>query len=166
MGRLCAQPADTGQIRGIVTDVLFYHLTASSIDAALPPILGKALERGWRVHIQSPEEERIRGLDNHLWTFVDDSFLPHGRDPDTASDQPIYLTTREDVANEAEMAVYLDGALPEPKKLQKFKRVCIFFDGLNEDAVGLARKQWVTLKDAGLETKYWAQEDGKWTQKG
>ncbi|MGG2476032.1 DNA polymerase III subunit chi, partial [Rhizobium sp. BR5] len=60
-----------------MTEILFYHLTESKLEDALPPLLEKSLERGWKVAIQTVDEERRDFLDTHLWTFRDDSFLPH-----------------------------------------------------------------------------------------
>src|SRR3979490_3425981 len=60
-----------------MTEVLFYHLQNMSLESVLPPLLEKSLERGWRVVVQSTSQERADALDAHLWTYRDDSFLPH-----------------------------------------------------------------------------------------
>ena len=75
-----------------MTEVLFYHLENQPVERVLPPLLEKSLERGWRVVVQTASEERADALDSHLWTYRDDSFLPHGtwRDRD-AAEQPIIL---------------------------------------------------------------------------
>ena len=76
-----------------MTDILFYHLTESKLEDALPPLLDKSVERGWRVVVQTADEARRDALDTHLWTYRADSFLPHGTDAaDFAADQPILLT--------------------------------------------------------------------------
>ena len=33
------------------------------------------------------------------------------------------------------------------------------------DQVGATRDYWTSLKSSGLETRYWAQDNGKWVQK-
>ena len=60
-----------------MTEVLFYHLQNMSLESVLPPLLEKSLERGWRVVVQSTSQERTEALDAHLWTYRDNSFLPH-----------------------------------------------------------------------------------------
>ena len=60
-----------------MTEILFYHLQGMSLESVLPPLLEKSLERGWRVVVQSTSPERTEALDAHLWTYSDDSFLPH-----------------------------------------------------------------------------------------
>ena len=81
-----------------MTEVLFYHLQNMSLESVLPPLLEKSLERGWRVVVQSTSQERTDALDAHLWTYRDDSFLPHAtwRVSD-AQDQPIILAVEADI---------------------------------------------------------------------
>lgn len=67
-----------------MTEVLFYHLTESKLEDALPPLLEKSVERGWRVAVQLKDAARRDLLDQHLWTFREDSFLPHGTDEGTS----------------------------------------------------------------------------------
>ena len=76
-----------------MTEVLFYHLQRQPIEKVLPNLLERSLERGWRAVVQASSEDRVDALDAHLWTFSDDSFLPHGTDREaTAGQQPIVLT--------------------------------------------------------------------------
>ena len=95
-----------------MTEVLFYHLQNMSLDSVLPPLLEKSLERGWRVVVQSTSQERADALDAHLWTYRDDSFLPHAtwRAGD-AQDQPIILAVEEGNPNRANVRFLIDNAL-------------------------------------------------------
>ena len=61
-----------------MTEVLFYHLGRQPLDRVLPGLLEKTLERGWRAVVQAGSRERVEALDTLLWTYADDSFLPHG----------------------------------------------------------------------------------------
>ena len=94
-----------------MTEVLFYHLQNMSLESVLPPLLEKSLERGWRVVVQSTSPERTDALDAHLWTYRDDSFLPHAtwRDGD-AQDQPIMLSIEEGNPNRANVRFLIDNA--------------------------------------------------------
>ena len=62
-----------------MAEVLFYHLTAAPLEATLPDLLEKSLARGWRVLLRAGSEAGLGFLDDRLWTFRDDAFLPHGR---------------------------------------------------------------------------------------
>lgn len=145
-------------------EIRFYHLTQSPLEHTLPGLLAKSLERGWRVIVQGGDEARLRFLDTHLWTYTDESFLPHGLEGEGAA-QPIWLTTSESNPNSAGVLMLIDGARATPKRMGEFDLVALFFDGANEAAVARAREDWKAVDNAGLPAVYWAQENGGWVQK-
>src|SRR5215469_1852459 len=112
-----------------MTEILFYHLQRQPIEKVLPVLLEKSLERGWRVAVQSSSDERIEALDALLWTYRDDSFLPHGTyKENSAADQPILLTVKEDNPNRAAVRFLIDGS-PMPTDSAAYDRVVVLFDG-------------------------------------
>ena len=140
----------------------FYHLERTGVEAALPPLLEKCLQRGWRAVVRGGLQERLEALDQALWTWKDDSFLPHGLDGrDAPERQPILLTTAVGAANGAQALFLVDGA--EPGDIAPFERASIMFDGRDEAALVHARLQWKSAKDAGTEVAYWKQSaEGRW----
>jgi len=148
-----------------MTEILFYHLTESTLEDALPGLLERSLQRGWRVVVQTGSEDRRDALDQHLWTFRDDSFLAHGTDREAfPGEQPVLLTTGTDNANGAQIRFLVDGA--EPPDLAAYERAVFLFDG--HDAVHLeaARNHWKAMKAAGHEVTYWQQTpDRRWERK-
>jgi DNA polymerase III subunit chi len=146
-----------------MTEVWFYHLQQRSLEGVLPPLLEKSLERGWRVVVQTSSEERLEALDAHLWTFRDDSFLPHGtfREPQ-AREQPILLTVEDDNPNGAQVRFLVDGAAV-PTDAAAYQRLVLIFDGDDPDAVAAARARWSEAKAQGFAVSYWqADENGRW----
>lgn len=148
-----------------MAEVLFYHLTQTPLERTLPDLLEKSLQRGWRVLVKGGNAERLAFLDTTLWTYRDDSFLPHGMAGEGAEHQPIYLTTGDEEPNNADILFLVDGAIYPLEKMKNLDRVCLLFDGNDGDAVSAARKDWKAAAAAKLPTKYWAQEDGRWTLK-
>ena len=59
-----------------MTEVRFYHMTRTGLEAALPQMLEKTLERGQRAVVIAGSEERVEALNGHLWTYRDRTFLP------------------------------------------------------------------------------------------
>jgi len=149
-----------------MTELLFYHLQRQPLERVLPTLLEKSLERGWRVVVQASSEERVEALDAHLWTYRDDSFLPHGTWRETnANEQPILLTLNDDNPNGASVRFLIDGA-PVPADVETYQRVVLLFDGEDPDAVEAARARWSEAKAKGLETTYWQGDDaGRWQRK-
>ena len=149
-----------------MTEIYFYHLQNQPIERVLPTLLEKSLERGWRVVVQAASEERVEALDAHLWTFRDDSFLPHGthKQPE-AAEQPILLTVNDDNPNKAEVRFLIDGA-PVPDDASPYARIVLLFDGDDEDAVAAARTRWTQAKEKGLDATYWQPDaQGRWVKK-
>jgi DNA polymerase-3 subunit chi len=148
-----------------MTEIFFYHLRGQRIESVVPALLEKSVARGWRVAVQSTSDERIEALDAHLWTFRDDSFLPHGTDREaTAAAQPVVLTAGDRNPNAADVRFLIDGA-PLPEDLASYRRVVLLFDGDDPDAVGKARGDWAAAKAQGHQTTYWqADENGRWQQ--
>ena len=150
-----------------MTEVLFYHLKGQTPEQVLPALLQKSLERGWRVVVQASSEERVEALDAHLWTWRDDSFLPHGtwRDPQ-AAEQPIVLTAGEENPNNAAVRFLVDGTnLPE--NTTGYERLVMLFNGDDPDALEAARAHWSKAKAEGAEVTYWrSDESGRWQRQG
>jgi DNA polymerase-3 subunit chi len=145
-----------------VTDVGFYHLTATPLERALPKLLEKVLESGARAVVLAGSEPRIESLDTALWVYDPDSFLPHGTaGAGNPADQPVFLTTREENPNGAAILVLVDGI--EPAFVNSFDRCLDVFDGTDEAAVAAARERWSARKSAGDAVTYWKQaSDGRW----
>ncbi len=149
-----------------MTELLFYHLQNQPLERVLPSLLERSLDRGWRVIVQCASEERVDALDAHLWTFRDDSFLPHGTHKDSTADQPILLTIQDDNPNHASVRFLLDG-VPVPADASAYERIVLLFDDGDPDAVAAARERWKAAKAEGLAVTYWqADEQGRWTKKG
>jgi DNA polymerase-3 subunit chi len=149
-----------------MTEVLFYHLQNMSVESVLPPLLEKSLERGWRVVVQSTSQERTEALDAHLWTYRDDSFLPHGtsRGQD-AQDQPIVLAVEEGNPNSANVRFLIDNAAL-PADCDSYERMVLVFNGDDTDALAAARAAWTDCKSRGFEVTYWqADERGRWQKR-
>ena len=150
-----------------MTEMLFYHLEHQPLERVLPTLLEKSLERGWRVVVQASSEERIEALDAHLWTFRDDSFLPHGtwREAEARS-QPILLTVNPDNPNGATVRFLIEGSMI-PEDAEAYQRIVLIFDGEDPDAVAAARERWRESKAKGFDVTYWQTDgEGRWQRLG
>lgn len=143
-------------------EVLFYHLERQPLEAVLPTLLERTLDRGWRAVVQVGSEERLEALDTALWTYSEAGFLPHGTKKDGhLAEQPIFLTTGDDVPNGAGVKFLVDGA--EAAAFSGFARLVYLFDGHDTEATASARRQWQAAKSAGCAVTYWRQSDaGRW----
>ncbi len=149
-----------------MTNISFYHLLHQPLTSALPKLLEKVHGAGLKAVIKVGSGERLRELDDILWSYDNDSFLPHGSTKSKFQDQqPIFLTTGDENPGGASVLVLVDGV--ESAELDKYDRCLELFDGTDQSAVTAARARWKSHSDAGHDLTYWQQtEQGGWRKKG
>ncbi|TMJ17056.1 MAG: DNA polymerase III subunit chi [Alphaproteobacteria bacterium] len=136
----------------------FYHLTALPLERVLPSICEKILAGGERLLVVA-DEPLLGQLDEALWAYAPESFLPHGRG--NAEAQPVLLSSEVAAANGATNVALADGKWRE--EALAFARVFYFFD--NDGREG-ARGAWRSMAGReDVEPRYWKQDErGKWVQ--
>jgi DNA polymerase-3 subunit chi len=136
----------------------FYHLSASPLERVLPTICERVLASGERLLVVA-EGGLVPSLDEQLWSYAKDSFLPHGTDK--AEKQPVLLSSEPVAANGATHIALADGRWRD--EALGFARTFYFFD---KDRLDDARAVWRALKaNAEVEPRYWKQDErGKWVQ--
>ena len=150
-----------------MTRVDFYHLQQKNLEEVLPKLLQKAYGLNKRIKVKVGSEDKIEYLNSLLWTFNDESFLPHGSRKDGfAEQQPIWLSSDSDNPNKAVFLFLVSGAEEDVSLLNNYERVFNIFDGKSNDALTQARRLWKEYKNAGFDVFYWQQDErGAWVQK-
>ena len=145
-----------------MSEVFFYQLERQPLVQVLIKLLQVTLERGGRAVVQAGSPARVAALDTQLWTFADESFLPHGTSADgNPEHQPVYLTETGENPNGARYRFFVDGA--EFGDISAYERAIYLFDGRLADELELARSRWRDIKSAGHQATYWRQsEAGRW----
>jgi len=140
-----------------MTETLFYHLERRSLEEVLPGLVEKSLQRGWRAAIRTDSAECSDALDTLLWTYDDQSFLPHAQAGDgEAGDQPVLISMEEGNPNSAQIVFYVGGAGPSDwNSLSELARVVLLFDGRDAAALASARTAWKDAKASGHDVTYW-----------
>ena len=107
----------------------------------------------------------MESISDAIWKGPDESFLPHCfEDNDKLHDYPIILG-KSPLSEVRDCLIVIDQAELQENEVEKFKRVCLLFDSKNEVELTNAREVWKKFSDAGVETVYWAEVNGKWTKK-
>lgn len=164
--------------------IRFYHIageTPAAADAVLPPLLEKARQAGLQVLLVCPSEGRATRLDETLWTYADDSFLPHTlAEAETSATQaraPVLLATPDhpisDLAR-GRLAIILAGAeaafpallgaAPEQGAEQGNDKLFYLFHAA-PPVLENARAHWKAHKSGGHALEYWQETAGKWQKK-
>ena len=145
-----------------MAEIWFYHLERQSLDQVLPKLLERTLDRGWRAVVQAGSKEQLEAIDNLLWTYRDESFLPHGMKRDGhLQEQPIFLAEDDDNPNGSNIRFLVEGAALVDAA--PYERLVYVFDGADEVALSAARVAWKQAKATQHEATYWRQnEAGRW----
>ncbi|MDE1986165.1 MAG: DNA polymerase III subunit chi [Alphaproteobacteria bacterium] len=154
-----------------MTETLFYHLERRSLDDVLPGLIEKTLERGWRALIRAESAERADAIDTRLWTYSEQTFLPHAQAGDgDPGRQPVLITVEEGNPNNANVLFLVGGAPPpawDSAEAKDLTRIVLMFDGRDTVAVESARGAWKNAKAAGHDVTYWKESPaGKWEKQG
>jgi len=149
-----------------MTDILFYHLERQPLEKVIPALLEKTLERGWRAMIRAKTAEKVQLLDEALWTYAEESFLPHAVVSEPFAEvEPIVITASMEEPNRPDILFLVEG-VEFPEAVTSYQRVVLLFDGNDDAALADARKAWKEVRARGLDSTYWQQnENGRWEKK-
>ncbi|MBW7921690.1 MAG: DNA polymerase III subunit chi [Rubellimicrobium sp.] len=150
-----------------MSEVWFYHLTATPLDVALTRLLPLALSRGWRIELRGRDPARMAALDRALWLGPEEGFLAHGlAGGDDDARQPVLLTVAGQAAGNApQCVVTVDAAPLAMDEVPALARAITVFDANTPAELDHARNLWRAVRDAGLPAQYWAEDDGRWVKK-
>lgn len=138
----------------------FYHLTGAPAERILTRLVERVLGEGGRMLIVCGEEALAKRVDEHLWTYRPESFLPHGRaGQGEDAGQPVLIACACDATNGARNIALADGVWRDPAL--SFDRVFLLF---GDDRIDEARATWRNLGGRDdLERRFWKQDEaGKW----
>jgi len=139
----------------------FYQLGGTPPEQVIGSIAEKLLAQDGRLLVVAADDGALARLDRLLWDRGPASFLPHGI-AGGANDarQPILLATSADAPNLARNVLIADGEWRDAALA--YDRAFYLFDGATLEGARLA---WKLLAGReGVERRYWAQQDGRWTQ--
>ncbi len=87
--------------------------------------------RGWLALIKADSADRASAIDSLLWTYNDQTFLPHTQIGDgDAKRQPVLITTEDGNANSANVLFLVGGAEPPAWNApNNLSRIVLMFDG-------------------------------------
>ncbi len=148
-----------------MTEIGFYHLTRTTVEAALPPLLDRTLKTGQRALVLCANPERAAALDIALWRAPAPDWLPHGTAATPHPEwQPIYITDTETNPAAANFLFLIDSTTTA--NAATYTRIFDLFDGNNETALNAARSRYREAKAGGHSITYWKQGELGWEKAG
>ena len=144
-----------------MTEINFYKITRSSVEKLLPRLLEKIIQEGSMVNFLFKNQNRLEYIDDFLWTYSNESFIPHYVDDSNYINvHPILLSLSENINNNADVFVTIEGYLPE--NIEKYKKIIDIIDGKDDQIIKDALVRVEHIKNKGYKVDCWRQEISGW----
>jgi DNA polymerase-3 subunit chi len=132
-----------------MTAILFVEVTANRLEFRVCELAEGIYARGGRLQILAPDPDQASRLDDLLWTFRPDSFIPHGLMEPAGGDPslPVVITTREEPVPGIDHLLMMEFASPE--FIHSFVEAIHFVVVDNRERREASRRYWVQLREAG-----------------
>ena len=150
-----------------MTQIVFYSTAPLQVEKTLFALLEKSLENGNKSLLLFKDKEKCLSINEQLWTYKQNSFLPHISEDDQIYDNidiPVYLSTKNENPFKAELLFSIDGFLPD--NIDHFERVIIIID-VNDELLNEKYKNYYLDINKNFEdiVFYKSDDNGKWIEK-
>ena len=150
-----------------MTQIIFYSTAPLQVEKTLFSLLEKSLEKGNKSLLLFKDKEKCLSINEQLWTYKQNSFLPHISEDDQIYDNidvPVYLSTKNENPFKAELLFSIDGFLPD--NIDHFERVIIIID-VNDELLNEKYKNYYLDINKNFEdiVFYKSDDNGKWIEK-
>ena len=137
------------------TNVLFHHFESIERKDFLIYVC-KLIEKGYKqninpIFIKTDTQTQAEELDKLLWTFRQESYIPHTLvDQDSNNTQPVQIGWIDNEIEDAEAIINLSDGMPDiSKHLKKIHEIIVNIDERKEKA----RERWKKYKSIGFNIK-------------
>ncbi len=131
-----------------MTRIDFYLLSSAAPAVRLDyacRLAYKAWTKGHQVYLHCSDDDQVMALDEQLWRFRDDAFLPHGSDPQD-SRNPVVCSCADDPGLQHDLLINLSDQ--QPAFFSRFRRLAEIV--IEHDPVRLpARERFRFYRDKG-----------------
>ncbi|MBI5014794.1 MAG: DNA polymerase III subunit chi [Deltaproteobacteria bacterium] len=131
----------------------FFEARGSRWEEALCRQLEAEHAAGRRAYVWASSEAHARALDDLIWTFRDDAFVPHGLwQGEATADEAITIGWKAGNPNAADCLVLVRDA--QPGELTGYARVIDFAPVDHPALREAARRRFRTFREAGLTVSF------------
>ena len=149
-----------------MTQIIFYSSAPLQVENTLFALIEKSIEKGYKSLLLFLDKEKCSMIDEKLWTYKQNSFLPHLSEDEEISNEvdiPIYLSTKNENPYEAELLFSIDGYMPD--NINNFKRLIIIIDKNDKILLEKYKKYYLDInKDFEDIVFYKSDDNGKWIE--
>ena len=137
------------------TNVLFHHFESIERKDFLIYVC-KLIEKGYKqninpIYIKTDTQKQAEELDKVLWTFRQESYIPHTLvDQDSNNTQPVQIGWIDNEIDDAEAIINLSDGMPDISN--DLKKIHEIIDNIDEKKEK-ARERWKKYKSIGFNIK-------------
>ena len=143
--------------------VFFYNSSQRDICADIAWLTEKLYLKKSRIVIFCTDQETVEVIDDFLWGYREDGFIPHSlQKKGENSVYPILITTSIDNGYDHNVLLALNGALIRERDWHGFAKIYYFFDDQDSKEKENARSMWKSFSSFKVECKYWITKKNKW----
>ena len=144
-------------------EIFFYNITSRDFFKDSAILIEKLFKQGIKVLILCPDDEVTSFFDDFLWSFKEESFIPHTvLDRDSSQLETIIISKKQLSMESFKTLIVLKGSIVNTDYCNRFEKTYYFFDDNNDDEKKLARTLWRQSVKLGTKCKYWKVEKNKW----
>ena len=132
-----------------MTRIDFYQ-TSGDEHAFACRLIDMVYRKGHQIYVHTPSEELARTLNEQLWTFKEDSFVPHSLHSE-AMDVPIKIGFDHEPEEHQDVLVNLSGQIPH--FFSRFDRVAEIVP-VDQNSRKSARENYAYYKERGYVLNY------------
>ena len=135
-------------------EVLFVEVNANQMETRACEIAESIYAQGNRLQIIAGNEEQATRMDDLLWTYRHDSFIPHGiwKGFDNEIALPVVITNRQERVEGIEHLLMLDFC--EVELVGRFSRAVHMVVTDSRERLEASRRYWTQLKEAGFSLRH------------
>ena len=116
----------------------------------------KAMAQGMKIYIHAPSEQSAQDMDDLLWSFKPESFIPHtivGLDDEMEEDDevPVLIGYQGNESARGQLLINLSAELPEGHG--DFERIAEIVAN-SDEAKAVSREHWNAYKALGFELNH------------
>lgn len=132
-----------------MTRIDFYQITGDENTFACR-LIDKVYRDGHRIYVHTANASQASELDDHLWVFRQDSFIPHALES-TKLEVPVNIGFDHEPEDHQEVLINLSGVIPH--FFSRFERVAEVVP-VDDNRRKAARDNYAFYKERGYALKY------------
>ena len=144
-------------------EIYFYNTASRDFLRDIALLVEKLFKKKIKVLILCPDDDVVSIFDNFLWSFKEESFIPHIVLGEYRDQLETIIISKEQLNIEScATLIVFKGSAVDSKYCNKFDKTYYFFDDNNENEKKMARTVWKESIKTGKKCKYWKVKENKW----